>query len=154
MCLLKIIQKVELLPVPEFEDKIKVKTLSPIITRTKKEVDGEMKIWDLAPGEHFFKNLENNLINKYIKFNDIDKTDKKIKIYSEFNNVKSKSSVLMESVRVKSKRIVIDKGETQTYHRAYMMDLILEGDIDLLKFAYDTGVGEKSALGFGMVKLS
>lgn len=135
-----IIQKVELLPVPEFEEKIKVKTLSPIITRTKKEVDGEMKIWDLAPGDHFFKNLENNLINKYIKFNDIDKTDKNIKIYSEFNNVKSK-------------RIVIDKGETQTYHRAYMMDLILEGDIDLLKFAYDTGVGEKSALGFGMIKV-
>lgn len=135
-----LIQKVELLPVPEFKEKIKVKTLSPIITRTKKEVDGEMKIWDLAPGNHFFKNLENNLINKYKKFNDINETNKEIKIYSEFNNVKRK-------------RITLKKGEEQTYHRAYMMDLILEGDIELLKFAYDAGVGEKSALGFGMVSI-
>lgn len=63
-----IVQKLEILPVLEIDDKITVKTLSPIISRTKKEVDDEMKIWDLAPGNHFFKNIENNLINKYKKF--------------------------------------------------------------------------------------
>ena len=133
-----IIQKVELLPVPEIEDKIKVKTLSPIISRTKKEVDGEMKIWDLAPGDHFFKNLENNLINKYKEFHNIEETDKEIKFYSEMRNVKSK-------------RISIDTGNKKTFHRVYMMDLIIEGDKELLKFAYDSGVGEKSAQGFGMI---
>lgn len=135
-----IIQKVELLPIPEIEDKIRVKTLSPIISRTKKEVDGKLKIIDLAPGDYFFKNLENNLINKYKEFNKIEETDKKIKIYSEMR-------------RVKSKRISIDTGDKKTFHRAYMMDLILEGDKELLNFAYDSGVGEKSAQGFGMVKL-
>lgn len=34
-----------------------------------------------------------------------------------------------------------------------MMDLILEGDLDLIKFAYDVGIGEKNSMGFGMVKL-
>ena len=33
-----------------------------------------------------------------------------------------------------------------------MMDLILKGDEELLKFAYDAGLGEKSGLGFGMIK--
>lgn len=135
-----IIQKVELLPVTEFDNKINVKTLSPIISRTQKEVNGEMKIWDLSPGDHFFKNLENNLINKYKKFNNIEETDKTIKICSEFNNVKRK-------------RISIEKGDKKTYNRAYMMDLILEGDEDLIKFAYDAGIGEKSAQGFGMIEL-
>ena len=34
-----------------------------------------------------------------------------------------------------------------------MMDLILEGDLDLIEFAYDIGIGEKNSMGFGMVKL-
>ena len=136
-----LVQKIELLPVPEFKEKVKVKTLSPIIARTKKEVDGELKTWDLAPSEEqFYRNLENNLINKYKEFNELEETDKKIKISSEMRHVKSK-------------RIAIDKGEEQTFHRAFLMDLVLEGDLDLIKFAYDSGLGEKSGFGFGMVKL-
>lgn len=34
-----------------------------------------------------------------------------------------------------------------------MMDLILGGDLDLIEFAYDVGIGEKNSMGFGMVKL-
>lgn len=136
-----LVQKIELLPVPDFEEKLKVKTLSPIITRTKKEVDGELKTWDLAPSEeHFYRNLEKNLINKYKEFNELEETDKNINISSEMRHVKSK-------------RIAIDKGEEQTFHRAFLMDLILDGDLDLIKFAYDAGLGEKSGLGFGMINV-
>lgn len=134
-----LVQKIELLPVPDFEEKVNVKTLSPIITRTKKEVDGELKTWDLNPAdEQFYRNLEKNLINKYKEFNELEETDKKIRISSEMR-------------QVKRKRITIDKGEEQTFHRAFLMDLVLEGDLDLIKFAYDAGLGEKSGLGFGMV---
>ena len=31
------------------------------------------------------------------------------------------------------------------------MDIILEGDLNLIKFAYDVGIGEKTALGFGLL---
>ncbi|OWT33626.1 CRISPR-associated endoribonuclease Cas6 [Methanobrevibacter sp. 87.7] len=134
------IQKVELLPIPDIKNKINVKTLSPIIVRIKKEVNGVLKIWDLAPSDEFFKNLENNLINRYLDFYKLDKTDKKVKIYSEMRNVKGK-------------RISIEKDDKKTFHRAYMMDLILEGDQELLKFAYDAGLGEKSAMGFGLINL-
>lgn len=134
------IQKIEALKTPEFSSKSEFKTLAPIIVRTKKEIDGELKIWDLAPSDKFFKSLENNLIKKYIKFNNLTKTDKKINIYSDMNFVKRK-------------RISINKGNATTYHRAYMMDLILEGDLDLIEFAYDVGIGEKNSMGFGMVKL-
>lgn len=134
------IQKIEALKTPEFSSKNEFKTLAPIIVRTKKEIDGELKIWDLAPSDKFFKSLENNLIKKYIKFNNLTKTDKKINIYSDMNFVKRK-------------RISINKGNVTTHHRAYMMDLILEGDLDLIEFAYDVGIGEKNSMGFGMVKL-
>ncbi len=134
------IQKIEALKTPEFSSKSEFKTLAPIIVRTKKEIDGELKIWDLAPSDKFFKSLENNLIKKYIKFNNLTKTDKKINIYSDMNFVKRK-------------RISINKGNATTHHRAYMMDLILEGDLDLIEFAYDVGIGEKNSMGFGMIKL-
>lgn len=134
------IQKIEALKTPEFSSKSEFKTLAPIIVRTKKEINGELKIWDLAPSDKFFKSLENNLIKKYIKFNNLTKTDKKINIYSDMNFVKRK-------------RISINKGNATTHHRAYMMDLILEGDLNLIEFAYDVGIGEKNSMGFGMVKL-
>lgn len=134
------IQKIEALKTPEFSSKSEFKTLAPIIVRTKKEIDGELKIWDLAPSDKFFKSLENNLIKKYIKFNNLTKTNKKINIYSDMNFVKRK-------------RISINKDNATTHHRAYMMDLILEGDLDLIEFAYDVGIGEKNSMGFGMVKL-
>lgn len=134
------IQKIEALKTPEFSSKSEFKTLAPIIVRTKKEIDGELKIWNLAPSDKFFKSLENNLIKKYIKFNNLTKTDKKINIYSDMNFVKRK-------------RISINKDNATTHHRAYMMDLILEGDLDLIEFAYDVGIGEKNSMGFGMVKL-
>ena len=61
------IQKIEALKTPEFSSKSEFKTLAPIIVRTKKEIDGELKIWDLAPSDKFFKSLENNLIKKFKK---------------------------------------------------------------------------------------
>lgn len=130
---------VELIKTPDFNDNVTFNTLSPIIIRSKQEVDGKIKIWDLAPSDDFFKRIENNLIKKYCIFNKINQTSKKIKAYSEMANVKRK-------------RITINTGNKTTYHRAYLMDLILEGDLDLIRFAYDTGLGEKNSMGFGMIE--
>lgn len=131
-----IVEKIEALKTPDFTEKSEFKTLSPIIIR---DVNDENKRIDLAPSDKFFKGIENNLIKKYCIFNNLESTDKKIKVYSEMANVKRK-------------RITIPKGPNTTYHRAYMMDLILEGDIDLIEFAYEVGAGEKNSMGFGMLK--
>lgn len=133
-----IVEKIEALKTPDFKKISEFKTLSPINIRDTKEIDGKVKRVDLAPSDKFFKGIETNLIKKYCIFNDIESTDKEIKVYSEMANVKRK-------------RITILKGPNTTYHRAYMMDLILEGDIDLIEFAYDVGLGEKNSMGFGMI---
>lgn len=135
-----VVEKIEALKTPEFSEKSEFKTLSPINIRDSQEIDGKIKRVDLAPSDKFFRGIETNLIKKYCIFNNFESTDKKIKVYSEMANVKRK-------------RITIPKGPNTTYHRAYMMDLILEGDIDLIEFAYDVGLGEKNSMGFGMIKL-
>ena len=134
-----IVEKIEALKTPDFREISEFKTLSPINIRDSKEIDGKVKRIDLAPSDKFFKGIENNLIKKYCIFNNIENTDKKISAYSEM-------------AHVKRKRITIPKGPNTTYHRAYMMDLILDGDTDLIKFAYDVGVGEKNSMGFGMLR--
>ncbi|KZX12045.1 CRISPR-associated endoribonuclease Cas6 [Methanobrevibacter curvatus] len=134
------VEKVELLANPKFENEANVKTISPIIARIKKEVDGKLKPWDLSPGDQkFYTNLENNLIKKYNDF-----YSKEIKI----GDIKISSDMKF----VKRKRITIEKGDMKTFHRAFMMDLNLEGDKELIKFAYDCGLGEKNSMGFGMIR--
>ncbi|WP_298523162.1 CRISPR-associated endoribonuclease Cas6 [uncultured Methanobrevibacter sp.] len=131
-----IVENIEALRTPDFKEKSEFKTISPINIR---DVNDENKRIDLAPSDKFFEGIENNLIKKYCVFNNLKSTNKKIKAYSEMANVKRK-------------RITIPKGPNTTYHRAYMMDIILEGDIDLIEFAYDVGLGEKNSMGFGMIK--
>lgn len=130
------VEKIEALRMPDFKEKSEFKTISPINIR---DVNSENKRIDLAPSDKFFKGIESNLIKKYCRFHDLESTGKKIKAYSEMANVKRK-------------RITISKGPNTTYHRAYMMDIILEGDIDLIEFAYDVGLGEKNSMGFGMIE--
>jgi len=134
-----LVEKIEALRIPDFKEKSEFITLSPINIRDTQEIDGKLKRVDLSPSDKFFKGIETNLIKKYCKFNDLESTVKEINVYSEMANVKRK-------------RITIPKGPNTTYHRAYMMDLILEGDFDLIKFAYDVGLGEKNSMGFGMIK--
>lgn len=123
-----IVEKIEALRTPDFTERSEFKTLSPINIRDTNE---ENKRIDLAPSDKFFKSIENNLIKKYCIFNEIQHTDKKIIAYSDMANVKRK-------------RITIPKGPHTTYHRAYMMDIVLKGDIELIEFAYDVGLGEKN----------
>jgi CRISPR-associated endoribonuclease Cas6 len=134
------VKNVEIIEKPEFTNQMEFRTLSPIIARVKREVDGEKKIWDLTPGEEFFKQLEKNLINKYLKFNNINETDKKIKIYSEMR-------------KVKRRRICIKKNGFNTYHRSYFMDINMIGDPELIEFAYECGLGEKNSMGFGCINI-
>jgi len=132
------VEQVELLKQPDFKKKMKMKTMSPVITRIKRE-DG--RIWDLNPGDlRFFTALQQNLIRKYNSFyDDAYDGDEYVKIVPD-----------MESV--KRKRITIDKNGTPTYHRAYLMYFEIEADERLVKFVYDCGLGEKNSMGFGMVK--
>ena len=125
---------------PEFSDKMEFKTMSPIIVNSYKEINGKMKNWDLSPtDEKFFPFIERNLIKKYNQFFDENLTEESIKVSSEMKNVKKK-------------RVSIKRDTSQQYYVGYMMDIILEGDSKVIKFAYDCGLSNKNSMGFGMIK--
>lgn len=120
----------------EFEpgEKALFKTLSPIYLKTLKEVDGDLTEWDLYPGQQKWKeNLRNNLISRYEKFNgeSVDSEDFQVK---RLGNIKRKRMDIAGSHR-----------------RCALVSFEAEGDPKLLKFGYDAGFGEKTAMGFGCV---
>ncbi|MEM3609783.1 MAG: CRISPR-associated endoribonuclease Cas6, partial [Candidatus Anstonellales archaeon] len=50
---------------------------------------------------------------------------------------------------VKTRRIQIKNN----FHVASMMNLMLVGDPALIAFAYNTGLGQKNSMGFGMISV-
>jgi CRISPR-associated endoribonuclease Cas6 len=133
------VEQIELLKKPDFSDVevIKMRTLSPVMTRIKREINGKLKIWDLEPGdERFYEGIQKNLINKYTSFYGDYDGDRWVRIRPDMNSAR--------------RRRINIKGN---YHRCFMMNFKMEADPRLIKFAYDCGLGEKNSMGFGMVEI-
>ena len=132
-----LVEQIELLKRPVFKENMKMKTMSPIMARIKREVDGKLKVWDLGPGdERFYESIQKNLINKYVKFYGDFDGDRWVKIRPDMKSAK--------------RRRIDIKGN---FHRAFMMNFEIEADQRLLEFVYDCGLGEKNSMGFGMVEV-
>lgn len=127
---------------PTFTEKMEFKTLSPIIANSRRKIDGINKEWDLAPSEsEFYLFVEKNLVKKYNMYYGTDYDVNLIKISSNLRNVKRK-------------RIAFKQGESKQHHIGYLMDVVLEGDPNVIKFAYDCGLSNKNSMGFGMLELA
>lgn len=132
-----LVEQIELLKRPVFKESMKMRTMSPVMARIKREVNGKLKIWDLGPGdERFYESVQKNLINKYIKFYGDFDGDRWVRIRPDMKSAK--------------RRRIDIKGN---FHRAFMMNFEMEADQRLLEFVYDCGLGEKNSMGFGMVDL-
>ncbi|MCK5560154.1 MAG: CRISPR-associated endoribonuclease Cas6 [Thermoplasmata archaeon] len=132
-----ILKKVEILKMPNFNGKrIRLKTLSPVYVKTKREVDGKLVEWDLYPSDgKFYVNVQKNLLERY----------------EEFYNKKPENGYF-EIAKIhwsKPKRVKIK----DNYRRCSMMDFELAADSELVQFAYDAGLGEKTGVGFGCLEV-
>jgi len=127
------VKGVETMPEVRIRSRVKFRTLSPILLRSVQEGEDGLKTIDLSPKEPlFYTNLVSNLQKKY----------------EAYTGRRGRVGVVGVD-KVKPKRIRI----RNTYNRAYMMDITLKGNPDMLKCAYDMGLGEKNSMGFGMVRI-
>lgn len=126
---------------PKFTNKMEFRTMSPIVVNSYKQINGELRNWDLSPDdENFFHFIERNLIKKYNQFFNEELSEDSIKVSSNMENVKKK-------------RIMVKRNRLQQHYVCYMMDITLEGDPKVIKFAYDCGLSNKNSIGFGMIKV-
>ncbi len=130
-----VIKEVKILEIPKFENRAKFRTLSPILVRKPVKENGRLRGKELYPtDEEFEKRLISNLIRKYSHF---------------YNKKKENPKLSVKFIRFKPKRHRI----LNTYHRCVLGEFLVEGDKELIKFAYECGFGEKNSMGFGMVKI-
>jgi len=130
-----VIERIEILQEIFFGDECWFKALSPIYIKTmRKEGDGLREI-DLYPTEpKFYENLHRNLTERFSEFYGMAPVD-------HFD--------VVETADIKPKRIKI----AESYRRCSLMCLRIQASPELLKFAYDAGLGEKNAMGFGCVEV-
>ncbi len=129
-----IIERVEILPQREFSDTCTFKTLSPVYVKTMRKRDGKLVEVDLYPKDaKFYENLHTNLTARYEEF------------YGHL--VEHEHFEVVDVKDVKPKRISIGN----SFRRCSLMKMEVEASPELVEFAYDAGLGEKNAMGFGCV---
>jgi CRISPR-associated endoribonuclease Cas6 len=131
-----IIERVEILPQREFSDTCTFKTLSPVYVKTMRKRDGKLVEVDLYPKDaKFYENLHTNLTARYEEF------------YGHL--VEHEHFEVVDVKDVKPKRISIGN----SFRRCSLMKMEVEASPELVEFAYDAGLGEKNAMGFGCVDM-
>jgi len=132
--LLLAVKKIRLYNPIEFEEKpYTFSTLSPIILRTLND-SKETRYLYIVDYE-FPEKIRENLIRRYTAFYGHPPENDKFDITDV---------ILFKPVKYIIKDI---------HHRGSRAIFQVEGSPELLKFAYESGLGEKTAMGFGMVKI-
>jgi len=128
-----VIERIEILKEPSFGDECLFRTLSPIYIKTIRKENECLREIDLYPTEpKFYENLHRNLTERFSEFYGKEPVD-------HFD--------VVQTADINPRRIKI----ADSYRRCSLMSLRIQASPELLKFAYDAGLGEKNAMGFGCV---
>lgn len=130
-----LVEEVYILERKQIPEICTMKTLSPVYVKTKRLTkDGELMEWDLHPKNgKFHENIHKNLVSRYK-----ERYGKK---------PKEDHFEIIEILQQKERRYKI-KG---SYRRCTEMKFKVQGSRELLNLAYNAGLGEKNAMGFGCV---
>lgn len=130
------IQEIKMLPMEKIENMAHFRALSPVYVKTFRNIEGKMKNIDLSPSDpKFYENIQKNIIFKYNEYYNEKIEEPHFEIYDIYN--------------IKLKRIKI----ADTFRRCSFLSFKVQAPQKILQFMYDSGVGEKNAMGFGCLDL-
>lgn len=135
------ISRIEKLPPEEIRDKMRLRTISPLLV-CKKSEDIEKPSQPLEPGdEAYAETFLNDLLINYRR---------KDKNFSEENILQNASFKLLDEPE---ERIVLMKAGTpdEKKIKAFQMEFELEANAALIEHGFDAGFGEMNKKGFGCV---
>ncbi|QSZ27498.1 CRISPR-associated endoribonuclease Cas6 [Aceticella autotrophica] len=134
------IESVEVEKEPFFEKENRFICLSPIVTSTAVVIEGKRKSVNLPLyDDRFVENLKNNLIEKYFIIYKTLPDNINIKINFDMNYYNKNP----QGKRIKYKNVFI---------KGYMVPFSMSGNAEMIKVAYNCGIGEKNSGGFGMIQ--
>lgn len=142
------IEQVEILPQPDFNGEVKCTALAPISVSVKSE--NKQPDYLRALDNRLSNAIRENLIWKYKTIYDTEPQDKNLIFTVDEEYIRRRGG----EAKV-SKLITIKENEAEeTKIKAFIAPFKLTGSKDLIKLAYDCGIGEKNSLGFGMFELA
>ena len=124
---------------PEISEDIVIRMLSPVTTySTLTAGDGKKKTYYYNPYEKEFSELiRRNLVKKYVAIYEKEPQSKEFEI-------------IPIGVKLKDEKIIKYKG---FIIKAWMGKFRIRGNPELIKLAYDTGLGSKNSQGFGCFEM-
>jgi len=137
------VERVETLPRPEFKERMRFKCLSPISASTMVERDGKLQIAYYrhdTPG--LSEALRKNLLQKYQL------------VHGRLPENPELAFRFEKRDRPRSKLIVIKEGTPEeTKRKAFESYFTFTGSTELMRTAWECGLGEENSMGFGMVEV-
>lgn len=138
---------VEILEQPKFskERAIKFICLSPLVSSTMKEKDGELRTYYYRHDDpELADNLQDNLAKKYqlVHGNELDGGDLDFEIDFDRDYIKKKNGKITKLVDFKGTKI---KGIFAPFE--------VKAPRELIEIGYEAGFGGKGSMGFGMVEV-
>ncbi|WP_027309516.1 CRISPR-associated endoribonuclease Cas6 [Caloramator sp. ALD01] len=136
-CAILKVDSISIPAIPEFRERMKFKTISPITMSTAllKE-DGRLLKRDLyIEDDRFIKNIRRNVLAKY------EIIHKKLPDDTRFDINFGKNT---KGKLIKYKNGINIKG--------YLTDCEIIGNSELIEIAYECGLGDRNSLGFGMIE--
>lgn len=134
-----VVEQIAALAPPLFSETMEFETLSPVCISRRRKDGGTDYLSPDAQDVAFF--IRQNLLNKYKAFTEKDFSD-------DFN---FSFEVLSKP---KSSLITIKSGTSaQTRVRGFMCRFRITAPVELMTILYESGVGEKGSVGFGMCRL-
>ncbi|MBU2635709.1 MAG: CRISPR-associated endoribonuclease Cas6 [Bacteroidetes bacterium] len=142
------VETVETLPEPDYGTEVKCSALAPISVSAKSE--NKQPDYLRALDNRLSNAIRDNLIWKYKTLNETEPKDNDLTFEIDKDYVIKRGG----EERV-SKLIKIKEGDAkETRIKAFVAPFKLTGSKDLIKLAYDCGIGEKNSLGFGMFEVT
>ncbi len=144
------IKQVEVLPEPEFKKSCKFIAMSPIVLTTQIDTPEGLKTYYYRPlDKELPQAVRRSLVKKYVAVYHRQPQDPEINFKINREYIKKKGG----PERV-SKLITIREGfPDETRIKGFVSPFTLSGSCELMKIAWDCGLGDKCSMGFGCVGL-
>ncbi len=143
-----LIGSVEALPVPEFRSPIRGVMLSPLVCTTMREHNGKQQPYYFRPQDAGLSAaLHQNLLNKYEVVHGRPCEDETFEIQLDMDYFNRKNGKVSKLLHIK------EGTAEETRIKAFEMPFRMSGNPDLLRIAWECGLGDKNSLGLGMIEV-
>jgi CRISPR-associated endoribonuclease Cas6 len=115
--------------------KVSVKTLSPIFMYST--LENGNRVFHSPDEKEYPELIKNNLLKKFYAF------------YENYPADKTFDLELKEGYHIKKQNDYYKKNRYECYYASF----VLSGSIELIKFAYDVGLGSRNSQGFGCIEV-